>query len=295
MRGKFFIIDGHALIYRSYFAFSNNHMVTKEGFVTSAIFGFTNVLLDLIKKQDPNYLCVVFDTKAKTWRHCRLGTYKSNRPKQPEDITKSFKFIFDILDAFSIKFYFKDGFEADDVIGTISRKIPDNIDVFIMTPDKDYDQLVNEHVFLYKPKARKYLIIKKEDVLSKWGIEKVSQVVDVLAIIGDKCDNIEGISGIGIKTASKIVSRYGSLENIISNIDNLSQQLKTKFYNNQQKVMFYKELVTIKTDCDIKFDISDCKITVLNNEKIESIFNSLEFNSLLNKTKKIFNNIQNLF
>lgn len=295
MRDKFFVIDGHMLVYRSYFAFAKNHMTTKDGFVTSAIYGFTNTLLEIINKQKPNYICVAFDTKVKTWRHNKLQSYKANRPKQPEDITKSFKFIFDILDAFNIRFYSKDGFEADDIVGTIAKKIDDNTDIFIMTSDKDYDQLVNEHTFIYKPKGNKYEAIGQGDVLVKWGINNTTQVIDMLAIIGDKCDNIDGINGVGIKTASKLIKEYGSIENILSNLGNFNDPLKTKIKDNTQNLMDYKDLVTIKTDCDIDFNISDCKVKNIDQSKTKKIFNTLEFNSLLNKARRIFNTTQSLF
>ena len=294
-RKKFFIIDGHALVYRSYFAFVNNHITTKNGQVTSAIYGFTNTLLDLIKKQDPKYICVAFDTKAKTWRHKKLEKYKANRPKQPEDITKSFKFIYDILDALDINFYYKDGYEADDIIGTISKKTPIDIDIYVLTSDKDYDQLINEHTFLFKPKENKYITISKEDVLLKWGIDNPIQVIDMLAIIGDKCDNIDGIKGIGIKTAAKLIKQYGSIENIKSNINSLKPVIKAKIKENLENLSSFKELVTIKTDCDIDFDITKCIIKTINLKKINELFNELEFNSLINKVEKIFNKTQSLF
>ena len=295
MHDKFFVIDGHMLVYRSYFAFAKNHMTTKDGLVTSAIYGFTNTLLEIIKKQTPSYMCVAFDTKVKTWRHKKLQSYKSNRPKQPDDITKSFKFIFDILNALNIKFYSKDGFEADDIIGTITKKIDNNTDIFIMTSDKDYDQLINEHTYIYKPNGNKYETTSENNVIEKWGINNPTEVIDMLAIIGDKCDNIDGIDGVGIKTASKLIKKYGSIENILSNLNNLNDPLKTKIENNAQNLMNYKDLVTIKTDCDIDFNTSDCKIKNIDQPKIEKIFNLLEFNSLINKTRKIFDTTQNLF
>ena len=280
---KFFIIDGHSLIYRSYFAFLNSNMTTKNGLVTSAIYGFTNSLLELLKKEKPDYLAVAFDTKEKTWRHNYLKEYKANRPKQPEDITKSFSFIFEILEGFNINRYSLEGFEADDVIGTISKKIPEDIDLFIMTPDKDYDQLVKNNVFIYKPNNKGYIKLGINNILEKWNINEVKQVIDVLAIIGDKCDNVPGVKGIGIKTATRLIQKYSSLENIIENINNLNESIKNKFIENLEEVKLSKKLVTITTNCNINFNYNECNIKSIDTSKLIEIFNKLEFENLKNK------------
>lgn len=287
-RKKFFIIDGHALVYRSYFAFVNNHRANKDGLITSATFGFVNSLFELIKKEDPNYLAVAFDTKYKTWRHEQLTDYKANRPKQPEDITKSFPYIFNILDGFNINKYSLEGFEADDVIGTMTKKIPNDIDVFIMTSDKDYGQLVKENVYLYKPNNNGYLKLGVNDILQKWDISEINQVIDMLAIIGDKCDNVPGVKGIGEKTAAKLLKQYGSLENILNNIDNLKGSIKNKFQEDIETVKLSKKLVTITTDCNFDFNYLDCNIKTPNFQKLNDIFEELEFNSFKERLN-IFN------
>ena len=288
----FFIIDGHSLIYRSYFAFLNEHMITKNGFVTSAIYGFVNSILELIKKEKPDYIAVAFDTQHKTWRHDYLKEYKANRPKQPEDISKSFPIIFEILEGFNIKKYSLDGFEADDVIGTISKKIPEDIDVFIMTPDKDYDQLVKNNVYIYKPNNKGYIKLGINNIVEKWNITEVKQVIDMLAIIGDKCDNVPGVKGIGLKTASKLIQEYSSLENILDNIDTLKENIKNKFIENIEAVKLSKKLVTITTDCNINFNYNDCETKPINIEKLTEIFDNLEFKNIKNKLE-ILNKYKN--
>lgn len=288
----FFIIDGHSLIYRSYFAFKNERMITKNGFVTSAIYGFVNSILELIKKEKPDYIAVAFDTQHKTWRHDYLKEYKANRPKQPEDISKSFPIIFEILEGFNIKKYSLDGFEADDVIGTISKKIPEDIDVFIMTPDKDYDQLVKNNVYIYKPNNKGYIKLGINNIVEKWNITEVKQVIDMLAIIGDKCDNVIGVKGIGPKTASKLIKEYSSLENILDNIDTLKENIKNKFIENIEAVKLSKKLVTITTDCNINFNYNDCETKPINIEKLTEIFDNLEFKNIKNKLE-ILNKYKN--
>ena len=288
----FFIIDGHSLIYRSYFAFQNERMITKNGFVTSAIYGFVNSILELIKKEKPDYIAVAFDTQHKTWRHDYLKEYKANRPKQPEDISKSFPIIFEILEGFNIKKYSLDGFEADDVIGTISKKIPEDIDVFIMTPDKDYDQLVKNNVYIYKPNNKGYIKLGINNIVEKWNITEVKQVIDMLAIIGDKCDNVPGVKGIGLKTASKLIQEYSSLENILDNIDTLKENIKNKFIEDIEAVKLSKKLVTITTDCNINFNYNDCETKPINIEKLTEIFDNLEFKNIRNKLE-ILNKYKN--
>lgn len=292
-RKKFFIIDGHALIYRSYFAFVNNHRANKDGLITSAPFGFVNSLFELFKKENPDYIAVAFDTKYKTWRHEQLTDYKANRPKQPEDITKSFPYIFSILDGFNINRYSLEGFEADDVIGTMTKKIPDDIDVFIMTSDKDYGQLVKENVYLYKPNNTGYLKLGIQDILQKWDIHEINQVIDMLAIIGDKCDNVPGVRGVGEKTAAKLLKQYGSLENILENIQTLKGSIKDKFEKDLETVKLSKKLVTIITDCNVDFKYSDCTIKTPNFKKLNDVFDELEFKNFKDKLN-IFNKEQSL-
>ncbi len=281
----FFIIDGNALVYRSYYAFSQNNFVTSYGLNTSAIYGFTTILFDLIKREKPQYLAIAFDTPKPTWRHKEFSKYKSTRPKQPETITISLPYIKKILDALRIKHYELAGYEADDIVGTITNELKNkNINIYMMTPDKDYAQLVNEHTFIYKPTQHGYNILGITQVVEKWGISNVDQVKDFLALQGDKSDNIPGINGIGPKTAQKLLKKYGSLENIIKNTDNLPDKIKHNFTDIDQ-ICLSKKLATISTNVPINFNIEECYFSGYDRQKTLDIFTELEFLSLIKRYK----------
>ena len=228
---KLFLIDAYALIYRSYFAFSRNPRITSNGFETSAIYGFVNSLVELLSKEQPTHLGVVFDTPKKTHRHIQYVEYKANRDAMPEGISNAIPYIKDILDSLNIPCLFVDGFEADDVIGTLASQASiQGFETYMMTPDKDFAQLVTDKIFMYRPGQRgnKHQIWNVETVCEKFDINNVSQVVDFLGMVGDSVDNIPGIAGVGPKTASKLLKKYGSLEGVYASVESLEGKLKEK-------------------------------------------------------------------
>ncbi len=227
--GKLFLLDGMALIYRAFFAFSQNPRITSKGLNASAMFGFTNTLLDILNKQKPTHIAVVFDTAAPTHRHKEFEAYKAHREEMPEDLAKSIPYIFKIIEGFNIPVITMDGYEADDIIGTLAWKAGDvGLDVFMMTPDKDFGQLVRHNVKIYKPgrMGSPDEILGVEEVLKKWEITEIKQVVDILGLWGDASDNIPGVPGVGEKTAKKLIAEYGSIENILENTDKLKGKMQ---------------------------------------------------------------------
>ena len=211
---KIFLLDAFALIFRAYYAFINNPRISSKGLNTSAIFGFANSLLDVIKKQNPTHIAVVFDSKEDTVRHEAYEQYKANREEAPEDLTAAIPYIFQLLDALNIKYYILSGYEADDIIGTIANKAEAaGFEVFMMTPDKDYAQLVTEKIKMYKPArlGNDVEILGVEEVIKKFDVSHPKQVIDLLGLMGDKVDNIPGIPGIGEKTAVALIKQFGSI------------------------------------------------------------------------------------
>lgn len=283
MKEKFFIFDGYSLIYRGYYALLKSPRITSFGLDTSAIYGFVNIFLDIIDKEKPEYIAIAFDTPKPTWRHQQFSEYKSTRLKQPEPITIAFPYIKQFLEAFKIKSYALGGFEADDVIGTISKKIPINIDTFIVTSDKDYDQLVNEHTFIYKPDKIGYKIRTVRDVIDKWEIEKVEQVIDILALQGDTSDNIPGVPGVGEKTAKQLIKKFSSVENILANVNLLQGKQRENVEKNKELAILSKKLVTISIDAPVNFDIVDCKYTSPDSNALKTLLKTLEFKSILRR------------
>ena len=299
MDNTFFIIDGHALTYRSFFAFKDNPRINSKGFNTSAIYGFINILYNVIAKESPTHICVVFDTKEPSWRKKIFTEYKANRPKQPQEITESLPHIKDILDALNIRRIEIPGYEADDVIGSLCKNIcSSKINTYIMTPDKDYDQLVNDNVFIYKPQRHSfgYEIITTSKVKNKWGIDTPKQVIEMLALIGDNADNIPGIPGVGEKTSSKLLLQYSSIDNIYKNIDSLPEKLKRTFLDNKEQALLCINLATINCNIDVNMKLDDFKIQRFNITKLEEILRNLEIKTLLTKftNMNIHSEIQNL-
>ena len=235
-KNKVYLLDAMALIYRAHFAFSKNPIVNSKGLNTSAVYGFLNTLLELINKEKPTHLGVAFDTKAPTFRSEIFSEYKANRERQPEDIQLAIPIIKKFLTYMNIEIIEKDGFEADDVIGTLSHRVSKNLDtrVFMMTPDKDFAQLVKKNVFLYKPAfmGRGVDVLGVEEVLDKFNIERVDQVIDFLGLQGDSVDNIPGIPGVGPKTAQKLLKQYGDVEGILNNMDEISGSIGNKIRDN---------------------------------------------------------------
>jgi DNA polymerase-1 len=221
---RLFLLDGHALVYRAHYAFIARPLINSKGQNTSAIAGFLRALWDLMQSQQPTHLAVSFDTSAPTFRHEMYEPYKANREEQPEDISLAIPYIHEILKAFKIPIVTLDGYEADDVIGTLAKQAEDEgYKVYMVTPDKDFGQLVSENVFLYKPsrQGNGVEIMGVDEILEKWNIERVDQVVDMLGLQGDSVDNIPGIPGIGPKTAAKLLALYDSVEGLIENTDKL--------------------------------------------------------------------------
>ena len=228
---KLFLLDAYALIYRAYYAFMRMPRTNSKGLNTGAIFGFVNTLEDVLKREKPTHIAVVFDPSGPTFRHEAFAAYKAQREETPEDIRKSIPIIKQIVEAYRIPVIQVAGFEADDVIGTLAQKAEKaGFEVFMMTPDKDYGQLVSEHIFIYKPKfgASGFDTLGVKEVLEKWGLDEVSQVIDLLGLMGDASDNIPGCPGVGEKTAVKLLKEFGSIENLLQNTNKLTGALKTK-------------------------------------------------------------------
>jgi len=278
-----FLLDAMALIYRAHFAFSKNPRITSKGLHTSATLGFTNSLVEVITKEKPTHIIVAFDTAAPTWRHATFAAYKAHRQEQPEDITDAIPYVKKILAAFRIPVLSADGYEADDIIGTLARQAEkQGFEVYMMTPDKDFCQLVNEHVYLYKPAymGNSIAILDKKAVLDKWEISHVDQVRDILALQGDAVDNIPGIPGIGIKTAQKLIQQFGSLEEIIAQVDHLTGKLQDNIRTHAQQGLLSKQLATIHTDVPLQFDLAQSHYQGPDPIALKAIFQELEFNTL---------------
>lgn len=277
---KLFLLDAMALIYRAYFAFSNNHRINSKGQNTSAIFGFTNTLLEVLRKEKPTHIAVVFDTAAPTSRHEEFTDYKANRQEIPEDLASSIPFVVKLCEAFNIPVLAMDGYEADDVIGTLARKAEkQGFETYMMTPDKDYGQLVDEHTFIYKP-ARAGgppEVLDSAAICKRWEIERVDQVIEILGLMGDAVDNIPGIPGVGEKTAIQLVKQFGTIENLLQNTDQLKGKLKEKVENNRDKAIQSKWLATIITDVPVKLSLEELKAAEPNREALRELFTELEF------------------
>ena len=283
-KNKVYLLDAMALIYRAHFAFSKNPIVNSKGLNTSAVYGFLNTLLELINKEKPTHLGVAFDTKAPTFRSEIFSEYKANRERQPEDIQLAIPIIKKFLTYLNIEMIEKDGFEADDVIGTLSHRVSKNLNtrVFMMTPDKDFAQLVKKNVFLYKPAfmGRGVDVLGVEEVLDKFNIERVDQVIDFLGLQGDSVDNIPGIPGVGPKTAQKLLKQYGDVEGILNNMDEISGSIGKKIRDNHHLALMSKELAVIKTDVPIDKNLEDLKIKSANAKELNLILEEMEFRTI---------------
>ncbi len=285
---KLFLLDAMALIYRAHFAFSKNPRVNSKGLNTSAVFGFTNALLEILNKEKPTHIGVAFDTHAPTFRHEEYKEYKANREEQPEDIRVAIPVIKDMLKGFRIPVLELDGYEADDIIGTFAKQAAgQGFEVFMMTPDKDYAQLVEEHIYLYKPAymGNSVDILGIKEVLAKFDIEKVDQVRDILGLQGDSVDNIPGIPGVGAKTAVKLLKEYGSVENIVEHVDELKGALQKKVQEFGEQGIFSKKLATIKIDVPLDFNAKALVIEQPDESLLKPIFEELEFRTI---SKRVF-------
>lgn len=280
---KLFLLDGMALIYRAYFALSKVPRLTSYGLNTGAILGFTNTLLDVLKNQKPTHLAVVFDTAAPTNRHIEFEAYKAHRQEMPEDLIKSLPYVFKLIEGFNIPLITKDGYEADDIIGTLAKKAEkEGYTVYCMTPDKDFGQLVSDNIFIYKPArmGNGAEILGVPEILEKWEITDVSQVIDILGLWGDAVDNIPGIPGIGEKTAKKLVQEYGSVEGLIANADKLKGKQQENVINFSEQGLISKKLATILLDVPVELEEEDLKVIEPNKEILEPLFAELEFRTL---------------
>jgi len=283
MAKKVFLLDAMALIFRAYYALIRNPRLTTKGKNTNAQFGFTNTLADLINNQKPSHMAICFDTAAPTERHTDFEAYKANRQDAPEDILSAIPDIKKIIQGFNIPILEVDGYEADDVIGTLSKQGEKaGYEVYMVTPDKDFGQLVSENIKIYKPgyQGGDPEILGPKEVCEKWEIQSVGQVVDLLGLMGDAVDNIPGIAGIGQKTASKLLTEYGSMENILDNADKIKGSLGEKIKTGKENALLSKKLATIITNAPVEFHGEDFRLKEWNREKLNEVFAELEFRNL---------------
>jgi DNA polymerase-1 len=272
MEKKLFLLDAMALIFRAYYALIRNPRITSKGKNTNAQFGFTNTIMDLINNQKPTHMAVCFESTTKIDRSTDFADYKANRQEAPEDISASVPDIQRILKGLNIPIIYSDGYEADDVIGTLCKQAEKvGYEVYMVTPDKDYGQLVSEHIKIYKPgyQGSDAEILGVQEVLDKWCIQDVSQVIDMLGLMGDAVDNIPGISGVGQKTACKLITEYGSLEKVIENADTIKGSLGEKIRAGRESAIMSKRLATIITNVPVEFHEEDFRLKEWNKEALK--------------------------
>jgi len=289
---KLFLLDGMALVYRAYFAFSKNPRITSYGFNTSAIFGYTNTLLDVLKREKPTHIGVSFDTAAPTARHIEFEAYKAHRQEMPEDISKALPYIRKITEALKIPLLILDGYEADDIIGTIAKKAEKvGYDVYMMTPDKDFGQLVSEHIFIYKPAhlGNDFEVLGIPQILKRWEITDVKQVIDILGLMGDAVDNIPGVPGVGEKTAKVFIQKYGSVEGLYEHTNELKGKQKENVENNKEQAFLSKRLATIDLNVPIELVEEQLILEPPDKEAVEKLFDELEFKTMLKRVFEIGN------
>lgn len=281
---KLFLIDAYALIYRSYYAFLRNPRINSKGLNTSAIMGFCNTLNEVLTKESPTHIGVAFD-HGKTFRHDAFPEYKAQREETPEDIKLSVPLIKQILEAMHIPILQVDGFEADDIIGTVATRFgSDRIETFMLTPDKDYGQLIGPNVFMYRPRhGGGYEIIGEKEVGDKYGISIPAQVIDLLALMGDTADNFPGCPGVGEKTAAKLINQFGGIDNMLQHTDEIKGKLREKVENAVEDIKMSKFLATIRTDVPMQLDLEELKVEQPDEAKLRTIFEELEFRTLINK------------
>ena len=300
---KLFLIDAYALIYRSYYAFIKSPRINSKGLNTSAVMGFCNTLNEVLTKEKPTHIGVAFDY-GKTFRHDAFPEYKAQREETPEDIKLSVPLIKQVLEAMHIPILQVDGFEADDIIGTIATRFgADGIDTFMLTPDKDYGQLIGPNVFMYRPRhGGGYEILGEKEVGEKYGIPTPAQVIDLLALMGDSADNFPGCPGVGEKTAANLINQFGSIDNMLQHTDEIKGKLREKVENAVEDIKMSKFLATIRTDVPMQLDLDELKVEQPDETKLRAIFEELEFKTLINKflnkvesKPKIDNNQLDLF
>src|SRR5512138_2321317 len=272
---KLFLLDAYALIFRAYYAFIKNPRITSKGLNTSAVFGFLLVLEEVLQKQKPTHIAVVFDTPTPTFRHEMFPEYKANRDETPEDIRSAVPYIKRLIEAYKIPVIACPGYEADDVIGTLARKASgQGFVTYMMTPDKDYAQLVSENVFMFKPSksGADSVVWGIDDIKREFSVERPEQVIDVLGLMGDTADNVPGAPGIGPKTAMKLISEFGSIEEVLNNTDKLKGKVKEVLENYKDQIALSKKLVTIEQDAPVELDEQALIMEIPDKEKLKSLF-----------------------
>src|SRR5690554_4633472 len=285
---KLFLLDAYALIYRSYYAFIRNPQFNSKRVNTSAMLGFTNSLVQLLEAEDPHYIGVVFDMSGPTFRHEMYREYKATRETMPEDLRISIPYIRNIIEAFNIPIIELAGYEADDVIGTLAQKAKvEGFDIYMMTPDKDYAQLVEPKVRMYKPAKPGGVpeIWGPDEVKANYGIADPHQMIDILGLMGDASDNVPGCPGIGPKTAQKLISEFGSIEGIYANLDKIKGKVGENLAAHREMVMLSKHLVTIVKDAPIQFEKDRLLREEINREALKALFDDLEFRNLTKRLK----------
>ncbi len=283
MSKKIFLLDAYALIYRSYYAFIRNPRYNSKNQNTSAIYGFTNTLVDVLHKESPSHIAVVFDPGGPTFRHEIYKEYKAHREEMPEDIRKSIPYIKKIIAGFNIPIIQVDKYEADDVIATLAKKVAEkDHKAYMMTPDKDYAQVVGDKIVMYKPGrgGKEAEVLDADKIREKYKIKDPEQIIDILALMGDSSDNIPGAPGVGEKTAQKLIAKYGSVENLYENIEDLKGKQKEKLIENKEQVMLSKELVTIDLNAPVKLNLDTLKVEEPNEKDLTALFEELEFKTL---------------
>ena len=280
---KLFLLDAYALIYRAYYAFIKSPRINSKGLNTSAILGFVNTLEEVLRKENPTHIGVAFDPKGPTFRHEAFPAYKAQREETPEGIREAIPYIKQILEAYHIPILEVAGYEADDVIGTIAKKSGEmGLKTYMMTPDKDYGQLVKSNVFMYRPKYgdKEFEILGPDEIAKKYDISSPLKVIDLLGLMGDASDNIPGCPGVGEKTAVKLIHEFDSIENLLANTNQLKGALQKKVEENAEQIRFSKFLATIKTDVPIDFNPSELLREAPDQKKLRALFDELEFRNL---------------
>ena len=284
IKKKLFIVDGYAILYRAHYALIRNPLITSYGFHTSALFGFANHIIKLINDEKPDYLVCAFDSKEKTFRHKIYSNYKANRPEMPLELQHQIPHLWEVLEAMNIPVLRKPGFEADDIIGTITNSVSESqIESYIVSGDKDFMQLINDKVFLYAPGKRNYppVIYDRQGVIEKWGLPP-EKIIDLLALMGDSSDNVPGVSGVGVKTAVKLLNEYDNIESVLDNVSKIKNKRVYDGLTNGREIAYLsRELVTIVKDVDVDTSIENFIINSFNHEDLSKKFEELEFFGLL--------------
>src|SRR5438093_9377927 len=280
---KLFLLDGMALVYRAHFAFISRPILTSKGVNTSALYGFTQSLLDILKNQQPTHLAVAFDTEAPTPRHAAYPEYKATRQTMPEDLKQALPHVERLLAAFRIPVLTCDGYEADDIIGTLVRRAEkEGFKSYMVTPDKDFGQLVDENTVFYKPSrmGEGVEIMGLPEIRNRWGIQRADQVVDVLALMGDTSDNVPGVPGIGEKTAIKLIGNYGTVENLLAHTGELKGRIKENLETHREGALLSKRFVTILCDAPCPLELDELKVQPPDEDQLKRLLIEFEFNSV---------------